>query len=141
MKIRDEDVLTLKTEALKSEFKLNDLNTPKAILNKIIVIIILPVLFGTQIYPNVDRTRGGGKPLEAKIIMQSDITESLRGIAKNFRIDFDNAKIILETRESLFLGVENNIKKKVAIEISKRNIIAVVYKKSSVLPAPIVENK
>lgn len=131
------NALLNKKGRINSNYKLEDFDTPKYLVNRIISLVFIPILFGTQIYPNVERMRGGGKPLEAKIIMQTGYAESFKDIKNEFRIDFDNVKIIFETGESLYLGAENTIGKKIAIEISKRNLIAVVYKKSNILLSPV----
>jgi hypothetical protein len=118
---------------LKNKFPLNDLNTPRNIMFQIIGFIALPLIFGTQIYPKVDRMRGGGAPLKVSVLLGEEQKAFLVRNLGEYKIDFDNVELINEAGDSIYIGLENLKGKKSAIEISKRNIIGIKYQKTGIL--------
>lgn len=129
-----EDIILLKSDAIKKEVDLNNLDTPKFIAWRIIGLLALPIMFGTQIYSKVDRMRGGGAPLRATVLIQTEYEDIIKRNDHEFVIDFNNARLILESDRSIFIGIETRDGKKAALEIPKGNIVSIRYLKTKTVP-------
>lgn len=129
-----EDTILLKSEVIKKEIDLSDIGTPRFVVLKIIGLLALPIMFGTQIYTKVDRMRGGGAPLAAAVIIQKEYEDMIKINYQEFVIDFNRVSLILESDRSIFIGLEDRIGNKAALEIPKANIVSIRYFKRKIGP-------
>ena len=101
---------------------------PLMIVMVISGILISLSAFGYYIYPKIDRLRGGGEPLKARIILASGYQNEWLKISNDYAIDFESIYILHDTPNAIFVSTDEiNEGFGRAIEIQKRNILAIQY--------------
>ena len=124
-------VFFIEIKTIKKVVSLEDLQTPNNFAVFLLTMILVPYLFGAAIYPKIERMRFGGAPLRAQLIISDSQKSEVINSSPDCNINFNDTKLIYETPDSVFIALKRRNKKgKIALEIPKKNLIAIKYFKN-----------